>query len=81
MIKKITASVLSLLLPYEEYMRARGTYQATTYELSPGLTYTEVLSSNEKYGYEQSYIYHYIPGKGTEIRPVFGDTIYGTNAL
>lgn len=91
MIKKITASVLSLLLlaspltvcamPYEEYMRGRGTYQATTYELSPGLTYTEVLSSNEKYGYEQSYIYHYIPGKGTEIRPVFGDTIYGTNAL
>ena len=91
MIKKLTASVLSVLLlmsplsvcamPYEEYMSGRGTYQTTTYNLSPGLIYTEVLSSNAKYGYEQSYIFRYTPGQGTEIRPVYGEAIYGTNAL
>lgn len=91
MIKKTVSILLAALLtvspltayamPYEEYMQGRGTYQTTVYNLSPGLTYTEVLSSNAKYGYEQSYIYHYTPGMGTEIRPVYGEYLYGTNTL
>lgn len=90
MFKKTLASLLALALlapmcvsamPFEEYMQGRGTYQATEYVLSPGLTYTEVLSSNAKYGYEQSYVFRYTPNSGTEVRGVYGESIYGTNAL
>lgn len=90
MFRKISALLLAASLiaplcakamPYEEYMQGRGTYQATEYTLSPGLTYTEVLSSNAKYGYEQSYVFRYTPSSETEIRAVYGESVYGTNAL
>ena len=89
MIKKALSLSLALLLffptavhplsvsaiPYDEYMAGRNEYTSATYELSPGLKYTEVLTENEKYGYERSYVYEYTPMQGTEIIPAYGDYV------
>ncbi len=91
MIKKLLAfTVLSAMLisaipvyaiPYGEYMSGREEYMSASYNISPGLTYTETLTKNEKYGYERAYVYQYTPSMGTQIIPSCGDYVYGTESL
>ncbi len=91
MIKKITAfltcavmlfsSIPVYAIKYDEYMAEREQYMSASYEISPGLTYTESLTKNEKYGYERAYIYEYTPDTGTQIIPSCGDYVYGTESL
>lgn len=91
MIKKLLAfTVLSAMLisaipvyaiPYGEYMSGRQEYMSASYNISPGLTYTETLTKNEKYGYERAYVYEYTPSMGTQIIPSCGDYVYGTESL
>ena len=68
-------------IPYDEYMSGRYEYTDATYKISPGLTYTEKLSENAKYGYERSYVFEYTPNMGTEIVPAVGSYVYGTSSL
>lgn len=91
MIKKLasifiaTALLCSALpvnaIPYGEYMDGREEYASASYKISPGLTYTETLTKNAKYGYERAYVYEYTPSLGTEIIPSCGDYVYGTESL
>ncbi|MBE6623161.1 MAG: hypothetical protein E7621_03130 [Ruminococcaceae bacterium] len=75
------SSIPVYAIKYDEYMAEREQYMSASYEISPGLTYTETLTKNEKYGYERAYIYEYTPNMGTQIIPSCGDYVYGTESL
>ncbi len=75
------ASNTVFAIPYDEYISTRTEYKSTQFTLSPGLTYTETLTQNEKYGTERSYIYEFTPGMGTEIVGMYGEYLYGTDSL
>ncbi len=68
-------------IPYDEYMNGRHEYTSAAYDISPGLTYTEYLTDNAKYGYQRSYVYEYTPMQGTTIIPSIGNYVYGTTSL
>lgn len=68
-------------IPYDIYISGRNQYKTATYKISPGLTYTEMLSETEKYGIQRSYIYEYTPSSGTSILPLYGDYVYGRYSL
>lgn len=73
--------VTAYAIPYDEYMSGRYEYTNVTYNLAPGLKYTETLTENAKYGVERSYIYEYTPMQGTAIVPSYGSYVYGTESL
>lgn len=89
MFKKIISALTAVLIaatacpisasaiPYDEYMSGRAEYTSATYEISPGLSFSEVLTENEKYGYERSYVYEYTPMQGTVVIPAYGDSVCG----
>ena len=90
MLKKIVSFLVALscaaeltafAIPYDTYMAGRHEYTSATYKISPGLTYTEYLTDNEKYGYERSFVYEYTPMQGTSIVPSSGHYVYGTTSL
>lgn len=89
MFKKIISILLLLsvlssnvyAIPFDEYMSGRNQYKTASYIISPGLTYTEMLSETEKYGIQRSYIYEYVPSMGTTILPIYGDYVYGRDLL
>ncbi len=89
--KRIVAIALSLLMcaqsgvafamSKEEYGESKKEFKSTSYKISPGLTYEEKISKNDKYGYEREYIYEYTPGEDTEIKVSSGRYLYGTKSL
>ncbi|MBR5553686.1 MAG: phosphodiester glycosidase family protein [Clostridia bacterium] len=90
MLKKIVSFLVALCcaaeltafaIPYDTYMAGRHEYTSATYKISPGLTYTEYLTDNEKYGYERSFVYEYTPMQGTSFVPSSGHYVYGTTSL